>query len=77
MDNWNFTEIINLFTSNTEIKKSLGDETLDDIHELDTAWATLVRTALEYQGFDPIKIFKQMIKNQKAYYASNKTLIMQ
>lgn len=66
-DVWTLPELVDYFRADAEIAENLTLDDFNNILNYSPDWIKLVRTALEYQGFDPRVILSQMIRNRKSY----------
>lgn len=73
-DVWSLPEVIEYFRSDKEIADEISVEEFKEIINVQADWVKLVRTALEYQGFDPRVILSQLIRNRKSYEAQKPAL---
>ncbi|KAG5633479.1 hypothetical protein H0H81_007404 [Sphagnurus paluster] len=73
-DVWSLPEVIEYFRSDKEIGDEISVEEFKEIINVQADWVKLVRTALEYQGFDPRVILSQLIRNRKSYEAQKPAL---
>ncbi|KAJ8706907.1 hypothetical protein PYW07_012985 [Mythimna separata] len=58
-----------------ELKGEITSDDLGEIINVKADWVKLVRTALEYQGFDPRVILSQLLRNRKSYEAQKNALV--
>lgn len=68
-DVWSLPEVIDYFRADPEIKGIMSEDEVKGIINVQADWVKLVRAALEYQGFDPRVILRQLLRNRKSYEA--------
>lgn len=72
---WSLDDVYRYFRVDPEISAGMSHAEFDLVNNPDTTFCNLVRAALEYQGFDPKVVLRQMIRNRAAYEASNPILM--
>ncbi|CAH2088654.1 unnamed protein product [Euphydryas editha] len=68
-DTWNLTDVINYYLDDVEIAEGISK---DDLQALHNPYTEFLRGALEYQGFNPKAILKEMIKRRNFFLAAKK-----
>lgn len=66
---WALQDALKYFQEDPEIKEVLTPSEFRSLSNPNTEFLKLLRTALEYQGFDPKVIMRQLIRSRKAYEA--------
>lgn len=71
-DFWKLEDIVAYFTDDPEIAESLTDADKDRFSNPDAAFINLLQNALQYQGFDPKTILRQMVRRNAQYHRDHK-----
>lgn len=70
---WALSDVLKYFQEDPEEKETLTDREFRSIINPDKDFLTLLKTALEYQGFDPRIIMRQLVRNRKSYMAQKRS----
>ncbi|CAH2088641.1 unnamed protein product [Euphydryas editha] len=71
-DTWNLTDVISYYLDDIEIAENITRDDLHALHNPDTEFLKRLRGALEYQGFNPKAILKEMIRRRNSFLAAKK-----
>ncbi|CAH2088495.1 unnamed protein product [Euphydryas editha] len=69
---WNLTDTVSYLLDDEEISAGLTREDLTSLHNPDLGFLQVLRGALEYQGFNPKAILREMIRRRNAFIAAQK-----
>lgn len=72
---WSLPEVVDYFLADPEISENIDRKDLHDIVNVKADWVKLVRTALEYQGFDPRVILAQLLRHRKTFITAKNALV--
>lgn len=67
--------VVRYFRSDQEIADELSEADFSNIFNPSTHFLRLIRTAIEYQGFDPKVILRQLVRNKKTYDSMDHALL--
>lgn len=71
---WALSDVLKYFQEDPEIKEAVNASEFKALVNPDESFLKLLKSALEYQGFDPKVVMRQIIRNRKAYEALKKPL---
>lgn len=71
METWTLTNALAYFHEDEDIKNELTKEEFEKLINPELDNLKLLRSALEFQGFDPKVILRQLIRNRKAHLDAN------
>lgn len=72
-DSWNLESIVEYFKEDPEVAAELTSDDWDRLSNPDEKFVKLLREALQYQGFDPKTILRELVRRNKAYKTENES----
>lgn len=73
-DTWALSDVLKYFQEDPEIKRDLNASEFEHLINPNSEFLTTLKSALEYQGFDPKIVMRQIIRNRHSYEAQKKPL---
>ncbi|CAH2101127.1 unnamed protein product [Euphydryas editha] len=73
---WNLSDMVSYLLDDEEISAGLTKDDLTSLHNPDLGFLQVLRGALEYQGFNPKAILREMIRRRYTYIAAQKEEIV-
>lgn len=72
-DSWSLQDIVEYFKADPEISSGLDEDDWKSLSNPDDTFINLLKEALQYQGFDPKVILRELVRSNIKYKADNTT----
>lgn len=69
---WALSDVLKYFQEDPEVGRTLNAEEFKGLVNPDADFLKVLKSALEYQGFDPRVVMRQIIRNRNAYISLKK-----
>uniref|UniRef100_S4PH54 Uncharacterized protein n=1 Tax=Pararge aegeria TaxID=116150 RepID=S4PH54_9NEOP len=72
---WALSDVLKYFQEDSEVRDVLTDAEFENLVNPDPEFLSTLKNALEYQGFDPRVVMRQIVRNRQSYETLRKPIM--